>query len=162
MIQKRAVICSFWNSVFCSKIDTTQLTDTLIPILLNWRFSVVYTSFLHNNQCQYVVFGSKCSFRNNNKKRMFVPDCAYHWHANSHFMILKCWVHQILYVHYVYFSFQVKRVFYCTFWNTSKLALVWSAHLDWMSHKAFVVWSTPCFLCLYWHKTYWVPCSLVL
>ena len=33
---------------------------------------------------QYVHFGK------NNKKGMFVPDCAYHWHVSSHFMLLKC------------------------------------------------------------------------
>ena len=149
MIRKRAVICSFWNRAFCSKIDSTQLTDTLMPNLLNWGVSVVYISFLHNTQCRYVVFGSTCSFWNNNKKGMFVPDCAYHWHVSSHFMLLNCWMYQILCVHYVNLSFQVKRVSYCTFWNASKLALFWSAnfnHVDWMSNKTFVICSQCMFI----------------
>ena len=113
------------------------------------RVSVVYISFLHDIQCRYVVFGSTCSFWNNNKKGMFVPDCAYHWHVSSHFMLLKCWMYQILSVHYVNLSFQLKRMSYCTFRNTSKLALFWSPHfnhVDWMSNKTFVICSQCMFI----------------
>ena len=66
----------------------------MLEMLLNVKVSIhrIFRTDLTvlNTQSRYVVFGSTCSFWNNNKKGMFVPDCAYHWHVSSHFMLLRC------------------------------------------------------------------------